>query len=183
MTRNDLNREYFDWLFDLVCRDRYSPHVSFRKLLTYLHNTEFKYVMHNDKTRAEEGIYLRYRFAVAQGYKGSAETIADCLGGPCSIFEMMVGLAMHIEENIMDDPSIGDRTGQWFWEMITSMGLGSMHDSRFDRWYVEKVIDRFLNRDYEPNGRGGLFTIRRCPRDLRDAEIWHQTCLYLGSIT
>jgi hypothetical protein len=92
---------------------------------------------------------------------------------------MMVALSVRCEETIMDDPRIGDRTGQWFWGMISSLGLGSMMDNQFDKEYVDSVIDRFLKREYEPNGKGGLFTIKRCRYDLRSVEIWYQMCWYL----
>jgi hypothetical protein len=95
---------------------------------------------------------------------------------------MMVALALACEEDIMDNTSYGNRTGQWFWGMIVNLGLGSMTDGRYDERRVDEIIDRFLDRDYEPNGEGGLFTIRHCDRDLRDVEIWHQLCWYLDSI-
>ena len=66
--------------------------------------------------------------------------------------------------------------------MITNLGLGSMYDSNYDKIYVRKTVERFLNRDYEPNGKGGLFTIRNCNRDLRQVEIWYQLNWYLNSI-
>ena len=79
----------------------------------------------------------------------------------------------------MYDPNIGDRTEQWFWEMIVNLGLGGMMDDIFDVEHVEYIVDRFLNREYEPNGRGGLFFIRNCKYDLRRVEIWYQLCWYL----
>ena len=82
----------------------------------------------------------------------------------------------------MDDLEYGDRTAQWFWEMIVSLGLGSMTDDRFDRRFVEDVILDFMNRDYAPNGKGGLFTIRNYPYDMRDLEIWSQLNKYLKTI-
>ena len=82
----------------------------------------------------------------------------------------------------MEDPLVGNRTGQWFWGMIRSLGLGTMIDSRFDEEYVEAAIDRFLDHEYEPNGKGGLFTIKDCKDDLRTAEIFYQLCWYLDSI-
>ena len=82
----------------------------------------------------------------------------------------------------MDDPAYGDRTGQWFWNMVASLGLGSMEDSKFDRTEAEKIVSNFLSRNYEPNGKGGLFTIRDCEEDLRNVEIWNQLCWYLDSI-
>lgn len=78
----------------------------------------------------------------------------------------------------MDDPDIGNRTGQWFWDMIVSLGLGSMDDSKFDKAYAIDVIRRFLNRDYERDGKGGLFTIEHCRYDMRDIEIWYQANWY-----
>ena len=108
--------------------------------------------------------------------------ITEYLDGPCSVFEMMVALAQRCE-SVMDDPKIGDRTGQWFWGMIASLGLNGMSDNHYDEKYVNDVVNRFLDREYEPNGKGGLFTIRNCEHDLRDVEIWYQLCWYLDTIS
>ena len=81
----------------------------------------------------------------------------------------------------MDDPLLGDRTGQWFWNMIRSLGLGGMYGNRFDIQEADYIIERFLDREYEPDGRGGLFTITDCEDDLRDVEIWHQLWWYLAT--
>lgn len=184
MTRSDVADKYFDWLVDLVCGERYSEDVSYRKLLTRLHSIEFKYLIPNDQNRAEDGEALRYRYAVEQGYDHrSINIIMDILYGPCSVFEMLTALAVKCEENIMYDPNIGDRTRQWFWGMITNLGLGSMVDSRFDQLKVDNAIHKFMDRHYEPNGRGGLFTVKGCEHDLRDVEIWYQLCWYLDGIT
>lgn len=176
MTRCNLYNRYFDWLCDLVCRQQFSKQLSFRKLLTRLHETEFTYLIQRDKNRARDGIDLRLRFSREYGVNPRE------LDGPCSILEMMIALAIRCEEDYMDDPAIGDRTGQWFWEMIVSLGLGSMLDYSYDEKYVDDVLERFLNREYEPNGKGGLFTVRNCDYDLRDAEIWVQMCAYLDNI-
>jgi hypothetical protein len=96
---------------------------------------------------------------------------------------MMVFLAIRCEETIMDDPGIGDRTRQWFWNMVINLGLGSMTDDNYDKQLVTNVLERFLNREYEPDGTGGLFVVSDRDCDLRDVEIWHQLCWYLDSIT
>lgn len=184
MTQNQVINEYFDWLCGLVCRNRYSGDTSFDKLLTYLHSTEFTYSIIMDENRADDGIEMRYRYALYLG-RDPLDTIdiMEMLAGPCSVLEMMIALAMRCEEETMDDAAYGDRTGQWFWGMVVNLGLGSMIDSRFDRRYVEEVVDRFLNREYEPDGRGGLFAIRNCHRDLREVDYWYQLNWYLDSIT
>lgn len=176
MIRETIGNEYFIWLCEMVGHDYSSTRVSFEKLLAHLHKTEFTYLLSMDRNRAEDGLDLRYRFSLTHSRR-------DIPDGPCSVLEMMVALAIRCEENIMDDPEMGDRTGQWFWGMITNLGLGSMTDHRYDRRYVESVVEQFLDRDYYPDGEGGLFTIRNCDCDLRNVEIWHQLCWYLDSIT
>ena len=83
----------------------------------------------------------------------------------------------------MDNPAIGDRTKQWFWEMINSLGLGGMTDEYYDEDRVQKIIFKFFYREYEPDGRGGLFYIRGCDKDLTKVEIWIQLLWYLDTIT
>lgn len=180
MIRDRIINDYFEWLYDSVCRNRYAKDISYRKLLMHLHRTEFIFTIRKDKNRAEDGIDLRYRFAYERDIP--YDSVETYLEGPCSLLEMMVALSIRCEETIMNDPNVGNRTGQWFWGMITNLGLGAMTDARFDEQYVDDVITRFLNREYKPNGEGGLFKIRNCDCDLREVEIWHQLCWYLDSI-
>lgn len=182
MTKDELNNLYFDWMYQLISNDeRYSSRLSFRKLLYLLHDTEFTYMIEMDGNRYEDGVNLRYRFGYKYGVSNAE--IADCLDTrPCSVLEMMIALSIRLEEHIMDDPDIGDRTGQWFWDMIVNLGLGSMDDSKFDKAYAIDVIRRFLNRDYGRDGKGGLFTIEHYRYDMRDVEIWYQANWYLANI-
>lgn len=174
-----INNEYFEWLCELIDSKRFSKQVSYRKLLMHLHNIEFTWVIPMDENRADDGIQLRRRYAL---YCDDM-SLTDYILGPCSVLEMMVALAIRCEETIMDDTAMGDRTGQWFWGMVHNLGLSPMTDPKFDRAFVDDIIARFLNREYEPNGRGGLFTVRHCNHDLRTVEIWWQLSWYLDSIT
>lgn len=178
MTLKDgIINQYFEWMYDLVCGERYSKNISYWKLMNCLHSIEFQYSVPNDKNRAEDGKALRFQFAVLNNCEGAE----DYLEGPCSVLEMMIALAIRCE-SITDDLEYGDRTAQWFWEMIVSLGLGSMTDKRFDRNAVEDAIYDFMDRDYAPNGEGGLFTVRNCKHDMRDLEIWSQLNEYLKTI-
>ena len=178
MTRDELKFDYFDWMYGLVCDTKYPKKLSYRKLLNFLHNMDFTYQLTMDSNRFEDGIELRYRFGYENGYDCSV--IANYLDdSPCSVLEMLIALSIRLEEHIMDDPEIGDRTGQWFWNMITNLGLGSMDDRKFNENRVEDIVTRFLERQYEPDGQGGLFTLENCHYDLRKVEIWYQACWYL----
>lgn len=180
MTRDATINKYFNWLYDLVCGKRYSKSMSYEKLLMRLHDREFVYSILMDENRAEDGVDLRYRFGDEYD---CLDEVKLYLTGPCSVLEMMVALAFRCEDHIMCDSDYGNRTSQWFWGMITNLGLGSMTDKHYDRDFVDETIDIFLNREYEPDGKGGLFTIRDCEFDLRTIDIWYQLNWYLNSIT
>lgn len=183
MTRDDVLNQYFEWLFDTVCGTRFASDISFRKLITHLHNTEFRYLIKGDENRAREGANLRHRFALLKLPNIPEHEILDILTGPCSVLEMMVALAIYCEEHVMDNPQYGDRTGQWFWNMVVTLGLGDQMDNRYDKRLVTETLERFMNRKYSPNGQGGLFMIRNCKRDLRKVGIFHQMCWYLDTIS
>lgn len=172
----DIKKEYFEWMFKLMCGRRQQ---CYRRLLSLLHDIEFTYSIPLDSNRAQDGIDLRYRFIYERRY---IKSVAKSLEGPCSVLEMMIALAIRCEEHIMDDPDIGNRTSQWFWEMINSLGLEDMIDKDFDEDFVRSKVDIFLNREYEPNGEGGLFIVDRCDYDLRTIEIWYQMCWHLNDI-
>ena len=179
MHENNVTIDYFDWMYNLVCRNRYSKNISFKKVFSYLNDTKFTYSIRMDLNRAKDGTELRRRYA----NEFKIANIYDRICGPCSVLEMMIALAIRCEETIMDDENFGDRTDQWFWDMMKNLGLGHMDDDEFDEEYVSDVITRFLNRDYEPDGRGGLFFVRNRDIDLRDVEIWIQMLWYLDNIT
>ena len=176
--KEQTNAVYFSWLCDLIDRGRFSKDISYEKLLEHLHNIEFTWFIPKDDNRAHDGLMLRRRFGLTR----EDLSLQTYLTGPCSVLEMMVALAVRCEENIMDDSRLGNRTGQWFWGMIRNLGLSSMNDSSFDTEYVDDKIAIFLNRQYAPDGRGGLFTVKDYPQDMRTVEIWCQLSWYLNSI-
>lgn len=181
MTETELSNRYFNWMYQLVCDERYTQDRTYRKLLNHLHSVNFQYSLPMDGNRAEDGIDLRYRFGYEYGYEDFM--IADLLDNrPCSVLEMMVALSIRCEENIMRDFDIGDRTAKWFWSMIASLGLTGMSDASYDAAYTDDVIFRFMNHDFKRNGKGGLFTVSNCKHDLRNVEIWWQMNWYLDSL-
>lgn len=172
---DNIRNDYFNWLYDYVCKGRVHNKLSYNKLFILLHNIEFTFSIPNDINRAKDGVDLRYRFSLDYG----DHTIVDILDGPCSVLEMMIALAIRCEESIMDDTMYGDRTGQWFWSMMSNLDIGYMDDEVFNKQIVEDRIYNFLDRNYDPDGKGGLFYIKDCEEDLRDYEIWTQLCWYL----
>lgn len=181
MTKNELNDQYFRWMCQLVCSDKKRRRTSHQQLLSRLHQAEFSYTIGMDGNRAADGTDLRYRFGDEHGY--DMRLIASYLDNRvCSILEMLVALSIRCEEHIMDNPDIGNRTGEWFWGMIECLGLYNMSDSYYDEEIIDDILYRFINREYERDGTGGLFSVRNSPYDFRLAEIWYQMCWYLDAI-
>ena len=171
---------YFDWLYDYVCKDKAHDEISYRKLFTFLYNTEFIFSLDMDDNRAIDGINMRVEYANIMAKSDSDyNNIINILDKPCSVLEMMIALAIRCETAIMSDPRYGNRTKQWFWLMMGSLGISMMTDDIYDKNYVEKVIYKFLNRQYDFDGKGGLFYIPNSEYDLRNVEIWTQLCWYL----
>jgi hypothetical protein len=85
-----------------------------------------------------------------------------------------------MEDDIMHDPSLGDRSPEWFWVMISNLGLDRMDDENFDLRYVDDVLNVFLNRTYFMNGTGGLFPLKIPKVNQRRVEIWYQMSAFIA---
>ena len=182
MIRNRYLDDYFSWMCKVVSGPLNPDGRPYRLLLGKLFNTPFVYILPMDGNRLSDGIDLRYRYA-------RECRIPDTIIGtqidifPCSVLEMMIALCIRCEEQIMEDPDIGNRTSTWFWEMIESLDLSGMSDPNYNDIYVDVVLERFLSMEYEPNGKGGLFTIPDAERDLTKMEIWQQLMMHLNDIS
>lgn len=175
---NDISRDYFNWLCKLI---DYNGKVRiYKKTLALLHEQDFTYTIPKDGNRFEDGIDLRYRYGYE--HKIPYADVTDSLDNrPCSVFEMMVALAVRCEDHIMTDPDRGDRQSKWFWAMFDNLGLKPMTNSKFDKHYSDilEIIDRMLYREYDADGTGGLFRTSNPNKDMRREEIWYQMMEYL----
>lgn len=150
-------------------------------LLTKLHITDFTYLRPMDGNLAAWGIDLRYRF----GYERDIPQpiiAAELDDRRASILEVMVSLALRLEENVMSDPDYGNRTGVWFWSMIKSIGLMHYPNKRYRNAEVTRIITDCLNRDINRDGRGWFFTIKDSDEDLRNVDIWTAAMWWLNTI-
>lgn len=161
-----VDNAYYDWLLDKIEYDDYC----FDTILEILFNTPFTWSIANDDNRAMDGIVLRSIFMSEEGWNTEPYKNHEC-----SVLEMMIALAMRIENDIMWDGE-DDRTAQWFWEMIRNLKL----DEDSLPGYIYGVLNRFLNRQYDENGHGGLFPLNKnAGCDQRNTEIWYQAQSYL----
>lgn len=177
MTMSPLEADYFEWLCNIVCSVKQKE--QYEKLLVRLFNEPFRYILDMDANRASDGMELRYRFG--REHRIKLPVIVHILDDKsCSVLEMLIALSLRVEENIMNDPTIGNCTDKWFWLMIENLGLVKMTDEYYDDEYVGFSLNIFMERRYESNGEGGLVVLKYPRQDLRFVEIWYQVMWYLS---
>lgn len=177
--KGDVRQLYFEWMCNLIS-DVYHCAKDYSLLLQCLHNIDFQYILDRDANRFEDGVSLRYRFAVDTGLSQAEVMPID--DRPCSVLEMIVALCFRCEETIMSNSKFGDRTGTWFWETMDSLGLSFMQNVYFHEGKVRTVIRKFLLREYAPNGQGGLVTSHDPTVDMRNIEIWVQMMMHFNEL-
>jgi len=165
---------YFQWLCGLVEVEK--PGHSYWILARVLFNKEYFWTVPNDDNRSEDGKKLR------EEYNRMRHSRDDFSLGPCTMLEMLIGLAIRMED-MLAEPSKGNRTNIWFWEMIRNLDFDQYTDEDYHRLngdhFVNWILDGLLARTFSRNGKGGLFPLKRSRHDQRDIEIWYQMAEYL----
>lgn len=172
-------QDYFNWLCDQVHVDQIER--SYWLLAKDLYHKEFIARIDHDENRASDGLELREEFVRENRYDEELD-----IDKGCSILEMLIALArrMDFETSDPNDPyDTNDSTSYWFWEMIDNLNLIEFDDDSYieldGQTYVDWILDGLIERQYEPNGDGGLFPLRGMCEDQREVEIWYQMSAYL----
>lgn len=178
MISDRILNDYFTWIYETMCE---GLDESFYKLFDFLYNCQFTWSIPEDASRAVDGKNFRYQFGYLYEIPRSVidETFGDA---PASVLEVLAALAYRCENSIMTNTKLGDRTAQWFWSMLASIGVSRETDDDFDALRVQHKIHIFLNRTYKPNGKGGAFTIHDKSKDMRRVDLWYQMCYYLNEL-
>lgn len=168
-----LEENYFKWLCaKIMYVPNPTPSLTHWKLLRILHSTEFVWLLSGDDNRAADGIDLRNDFMFESRSPIPRSDVRSF--APCSVFEMLIAFSKRAE--FMTDV----RANIWFWEFLTNLDLIRFTDAEdIDPADTEEILDKFIWRTYDRNGRGGIFPIANTRSDQRDIELWYQFCDYL----
>lgn len=167
--RELIEDSYFSWLCAKVRPDTTPTYL---ELFRILHSHPFVAVHPSDENRIADALEFREYFLSECGYGG--EYLAWAQIEQASVFEVLLAFAERAEFQI--EMSAAD----WFWQFITNLHLEDYRRAgRGDYDHIRAVLDHFVMREYEPNGDGGLFPLRRPKRDQREVEIWYQFCDYV----
>lgn len=140
-----------------------------------MHQVEFTPLVEFDENRVAVAAGLRNEFQHYAGSLGPGE-LADLMEPNASVFEVLIGLAGQADDMI----PLSIQT--WFHTFIENLGLDRYPDEYLERRSdapVERIIHNFNNRQYRPNGRGGIFPLKHPREDQREVELWYQMGLYM----
>lgn len=164
-----LDELYLSWLYEIIADpDAAAPSKSYWKLAHHMYTKEFQWVIRNDENRIEDGRDLRGVFIEDLGL----DVDPSWLHLGCSMLEMLIGLSRRLSFLADGEPY------DWFWHLVNNLGI-AFNDRQYRANVVEEALECVIWRTYRPNGRGGLFPLRRPHRDQRDEELWHQLNAYV----
>lgn len=159
---------YFQWLLNkvngqdmiLVCR--------------YLHTRDFYWTVPYDSNREFAGKNLRVDWECRDNFFNDYSHLDS---GPASCFEVLVGIAIAMENQLWD-PNMPELSKEnFFHEMLRNLGLDDIRDHYN---IMANIVDKWLDRDYEPNGKGGIFPLDNPFGDQTQIEIWDQMTQYIN---
>jgi len=165
-----LDDDYLEWLEEQV-GPQDNPQVTHKTLLKALYSKEFVWVVPNDDNRCLDGIELRDEFMHLTRHAYDNEWML--LG--CSVLEMLVALSRRLSFEAEGEPR------EWFWHMIKNLELDTFRDPVHDRFreIIDAKLEKFIWRQYDFDGVGGLFPLENPREDQRKVEIWYQLGAYI----
>jgi len=128
---------------------------------------EWSHKIPMDANRANDGMAMRSE------YELDTNMHADVVGD-CNVLEMLVALAIRID-SVMGVPC-EDHFDEWFCLMIDNLGL----TPEMDPSGIRDVVNRWMRRDIDHNGNGGLFPLEHTSEDQRELSIWDQMTCYIN---
>lgn len=167
-----IEHSYFNWLSSQVQKKLAvsTPSLTYYRLLKQLHQTEYVWLIVGDDNRVEDGVELRLSFLS----DSNSKIESDWLYSGCSVLEMLIAFSKRAEFNTEFDSYF------WFWHFLNNLNLDDCNDaSDYDYDVVDYILNRFVYREYEPEGYGGLFPLSKPKRDQTKVEIWYQFFEYL----
>lgn len=178
----DLDSHYKKWLIRLV-GSKYRG-KDFSKMLLELGSIIFVWFIPNDDNRIEDGRSLRDRFLNDDYWLVNNilnDTEDSFINMDVSVLEVLVAMAIRMDDILGDLLYDGDRANQCFWEMLTNIDLILLDDDTFieqpEQFY--RILHRFIYRSYDVDGYGGLFPLNDPEDDQTKVELWYQMNRYL----
>lgn len=150
-----------------------------------LHSIAFRSEIYDDRNRILDAAYMRDEY-ISEFSKDISEDDKDILlSWDISVFEVLLKLAIRIEDDIFTSSSNEDRTKEWFFMMLKNMDIDDILHTTYSEQreeFIKNQVDIFLDRSYGSHGHDGnifVFSKVTYPNlDVRKMELWDQMQLW-----
>lgn len=176
----DMRHEYFNYLCGKIDSEEFDQNA-YIFLLKQLFRTTFVVRVEMDENRAADGRMIREDFVYDQEY----DSDFGALDMPCTILELLIGIAIRMDFDTCEAFDKDDHVPHFFALLIRNLGLDGFDDDAYSASMravsgkVNKILNDFCYRAYEPDGKGGLFPLKNPGCDQREVEIWNQMFAYI----
>ena len=161
--------KYLDWLYFEILNGPDSLFKAYNSLFKTLLGIDYVVVHPMDKNRFKDGLELREDYC-----RDNCVYLSD-ISDNCTVFDAFVALAYRMEKDIMAPMAGKFDCFRWFWGFIEALELDDFDENGYDEGWICSIIDRFLYRKYDKNGKnGGIFPLHFCNEDAREMELWSQ---------
>lgn len=183
------HKSYYKWLCELSGMDGVLAQMFFQ--------TDFRWDdgIPDDANRAKESKEeLREKYArhilniddesnISTDDRTKIDRVVRSILGPACVFEVLVMIAKNIDDmmNMEEEPHISE----YFERLMMNVGFDFYDEEDYDvnpekvTKYWENCLDRWLDREYLPDGEGGLFPLAvdlmgEKRYDQRKRSLWEQ---------
>jgi hypothetical protein len=168
---------YFNWLYDQLYSVReMESWRSYTTVCTVMHQIEFKDLVPHDSNRIADAAELRAKFRDETPGRFEALELTNLMFPNATVFEVLFALADRADFMIpLTRPT-------WFRIFLENLKLAKYSDDyslTHSAWPIHRIINRFNDRQYKRDGRGGIFPLRDPEADQRDVELWYQMGAYM----
>ena len=166
-------RDYFEWLCDYITVPGVKTN-EYESALKFLFSVTFVEKNSMDINRIKDALNLRNEYFREIGVRNEVdEDTSDA-----SVFEVLAALSIRCERDIIGEPG-NEIWGRLFWEMLHNVKV-DMNNDTFDPTIAMGYIHKWLDREYKPNGVGGVFPLKKCFEDQTQRELWYQMQSYIS---
>lgn len=172
---------YQIWLMKFI----HFRYEGYQKLVHLLWNTPFEgKLIGLDENWIANGLFLRGYYERQTGHD-----LGIFKDYSCTVMEVLIAISMRIEEYIGYES-----VNETLWELLKNLGLDKFGDKKnklssekdekndgfdtfetnFDKKRVLVILQTWMKRRYESNGKGGLFPLKSTKRDQKQVEMWSQ---------
>lgn len=179
MTNKPLEEVYFKWLCNRIDPEfGHNTTRTYHDLFAQLHEKEFVWIIPNDDNRVHDGLELRIRFIVDNGYEGLELYSKGIKGASC--LEVLIALSVRLEFQA------DGRQEFWAWQLIENLGLNKFKDPVTPRKaeQIDEILNTLIWRTYGRDGVGSFFPLAwpDVDKNMAEIEIWYQMAAYVNEI-